>query len=149
MPREKRRTVDHQFHIHASAAKVFRAFTEPSQIVHWLSEKAEVDLRRGGAYRLIFAGGWLHEGSVVGFDPGRSITLAWSWPGVPVTGTRLKMSVKPSGKGAIFRMVHTGFPMGKEWVDLYGGAEWGWTYYGMSLKSFLECGHDLRSPEDR
>ncbi len=149
MAQGKPRTVDHQFYINASPEKVFRAFTEPRQLVRWLSEEAEVERRKGGAYRLIFAGGWLHEGSVVGYSPGRSITLAWSWPGVPVTGTRLKMSVKPKGSGTIFRMVHTGFPPAKEWVDLYGGAEWGWTYYGLNLKSVLESGHDLRSAEDR
>jgi hypothetical protein len=56
--------------------------------------------------------------------------------------------LEPAADGTLLTVEHTGFPRGEEWVELYGGTEWGWTYFAMNLKSVLESGHDLRSPSD-
>jgi hypothetical protein len=48
----------------------------------------------------------------------------------------------------VLKFTHSGIPRDEKWVELYGGAIRGWTYFGMNLKSVLEHGHDLRSDND-
>jgi len=140
--------VNRQFFVRASPSKVFEAISTPGGLASWMVVRADLPAKTGAMYELEFDGGWRHRGMVQRFLTGRSISLAWSWDGVPLKGTVLTLSVRPKKGGALFRLVHGGFPREKKWMDLYGGAEWGWTYYGMNLKSVLETRHDLRSPWD-
>lgn len=142
------RSVQHQFFIRTSPRRVFRALIEPEWLVRWLADRADMDPRKGGTYLLVWKGGPEHRGDVLECVPGRRLTLAWSWPGVGLTGTRLRMSVRPKGSGTLLEVKHSGFPRTDRWVDLYGGTEWGWTYFFLNLKSVLEQGRDLRSPLD-
>jgi uncharacterized protein YndB with AHSA1/START domain len=127
---------------------VFKAFSQPEWLTKWLCDTATISARKGGRYSIGWKDGPTHKGEVVDFVPGKSITLAWSWEGVNLSGTRFKLSVKPEEGGALFEVEHSGFPREERWADLYGGAEWGWTYLAMNLKSVLETGHDLRSKHD-
>ena len=90
-----------------------------------------------------------HSGTILRFVPDKSITLSWEWEGISLQGTNLTLSVEPKGKGSLLKFEHSGFPIQDKWLDLYAGAEWGWTYFAMNLKSFLETGNDLRSKYDR
>lgn len=40
------------------------------------------------------------------------------------------------------------FPREEKWTAPYGGAEWGWAYFAINLKSVPETGQDLRSERD-
>jgi uncharacterized protein YndB with AHSA1/START domain len=148
MPSDGERSVDHQYFIHAAPDAVFRAITDPKWLVRWLCDVAELAPKKGGAYRLGWTDGPTHTGTVVDYQEGQRVALAWSWPGVTLTGTVLALSVEPKEDGAIFAIKHTGFPRTEVWTDLYGGAEWGWTYFALNLKSVLEKGHDLRAKYD-
>jgi uncharacterized protein YndB with AHSA1/START domain len=148
MPRSKTRSVSHQYFVRASPTTVFRAITDPKLLVTWLSDRAELALRRGGRYVLGWTDGPTHTGTVLRLVPGKSITLSWEWEGVGVHGTRFKLSVESKDDGSLLKVEHSGFPRDGKWVDLYAGAEWGWTYFAMNLKAVLEGGHDLRSKYD-
>ena len=147
-PRRGRRAVGHQYLIRATPEKTFDALVNPAMLVKWLADRAELSARKGGSYRLGWTDGPTHTGKLLEYDPGRSITLSWEWPGVALRGTTLRLSVEPKDGGSLFAIEHSGFPKLDEWTDLYGGAEWGWTYFAMNLKSVLETGHDLRSRLD-
>ncbi len=148
MARKASRTVRHQFFIRAPSTRVFKALSDPDWIVRWLADRAELTPRKGGRYTLGWHDGPEHSGRVLDFVKGRRLTLGWSWPGVTLAGTRLKLSVRSKDGGSLLLVEHSGFPRGERWVDLYGGTEWGWTYFFLNLKSVLEAGHDLRSPFD-
>ncbi len=148
MPSQKTRAVDHQYFIHAAPERTFDALTNPKLLVKWLADKAELTARKGGTYSLSWTGGPTHTGTIVEFEPGRSIAFAWEWPGISLHGTVFKLSVEPKDDGSLLKVEHLGFPRLEKWTDLYGGAEWGWTYFALNLKSLLETGHDLRSPHD-
>lgn len=148
LPRLEHRTVSHQYLIHALPERTFDAITKPEMLVRWLADRAEMSAREGGAYLLGWTDGPTHTGTVLEFDPGKRIALSWEWPGVSLRGTVFRLSVEPKEGGSLFTVEHTGFPKLEKWTDLYGGAEWGWTYFAMNLKSFLETGHDLRSRLD-
>jgi len=142
------RAVSHQYFIRAPPEKVFAAITDPKWLVRWLADHAEISPRKGGRYSLGWKDGPTHRGTILEFVPGKSITFAWKWPGVDLRGTKFKLSVEAKDDGAMLRVDHTGFPRLAKWVDLYGGAEWGWTYFALNLKSVLERDHDLRSRYD-
>jgi uncharacterized protein YndB with AHSA1/START domain len=140
--------VDHQYFLRASPTAVFEAISRPESLVRWLSDSAEITLRKDGRYRIGWKDGPTHSGRLLEYDPGRSLTLSWEWEGVPLRNTRLRMSVEPIDDGALFHIEHSGFPAEERWGELYGGAEWGWTYFAMNLKSFVETGRDLRAKYD-
>ncbi len=148
MPRSRTKTVEHQYFVRAPTRVVFRAITDPGWLKRWLADDAELELRTGGRYLLAWRDGPRHTGRVVRFVPGKSLTLSWEWDGLDLRDTRLKLAVEPQGGGTLLHLKHSGFPCTRRWMDLYGGTEWGWTYFAMNLKSVLETGHDLRSRLD-
>ena len=148
MAKDEERTLDHQYFVRARPEDVFRAVSHPAELTRWLCDTAEVEPRKGGKYSLGWTGGPTHTGTLVEFEPGRRIAFAWSWPGVALRGTVFSLSVAPEGEGTLLGVQHRGFPKDERWTDLYGGAEWGWTYFAMNLKSVLENGRDLRAPKD-
>ena len=148
MAHRKSRSVRHQFYIRAPSRRVFQALTDPAWLVRWLADRAELAPRKGGRYLLAWRNGPEHSGTVLEYVPGKRMTLEWSWPRVDLAGTRLKLSVGSKAGGTLLKIQHTGFPLTERWVKLYGGTEWGWTYFFLNLKSVLERGHDLRSEFD-
>jgi len=142
------RSVNHQYFIEAQPGAVFRAVSDSRWLTRWLCDRAELSPRKGGKYRLAWTGGPTHRGKVVEFRDGQRIALGWSWPGVPLRGTVFSLSVEAKGSGTLLTVEHSGIPRLQRWTDLYGGAEWGWTYFVLNLKSVLETGHDLRSKYD-
>jgi uncharacterized protein YndB with AHSA1/START domain len=97
VPRAKSRSVKHQYYIRASPSRVFRALTRPEGLVRWLADRAAIVPRKGGEYSLTWDGGPTHTGKILAFQPGKSLTLSWDWPGVEVHGTRFRLSVEGSG----------------------------------------------------
>jgi uncharacterized protein YndB with AHSA1/START domain len=140
--------VDRQFFVRTSPKKAFAAISTPKGLSSWMVVRADLPPTPGAAYELEFDGGWRHRGTVQSFRAGRSISLTWAWDGVPLKGTVFTLSVRAKSGGTVVRLLHTGIPREPKWIDLYGVTEWGWTYYGMNLKSVLENGHDLRSRSD-
>ena len=144
----KTRSVNHQYFIRADPKEVFDALTNPKVLVKWLADRAEFSPSKGGTYLLGWSGGPTHTGSIVEIEPNRTVALSWEWPGVSLKGTVFRLSVEPKDDGSILTVDHSGFPKLERWTELYGGAEWGWTYFALNLKSVLETGHDLRSKYD-
>lgn len=148
MPPKKTVDVDQRLFIHASPRKVFEAISTARGLARWMVVRADLPGKSGAPYELEFDGGWKHRGTVHQYRPGRSIALTWAWEGLPVQGTVLTLSVRPKKGGALFQLLHSGFPRTTKWIELYGGAERNWKYCAMNLKSVLETGHDLRSRWD-
>jgi uncharacterized protein YndB with AHSA1/START domain len=143
------RVLENQYFVRASPAQVFRALTDPERIVRWFADRAELEPRKGGAYRLGWQDGPTHAGKLLDFVPDRRVTFAWTWKEVPAVGTtRFRLEVERRGDGTLLTVSHLDIPSGIEYVELYAGAVWGWTYFMMNLKAFVEHGIDLRSKLD-
>ena len=144
-----RRTLRHQYYLRASPKKAFKAVSDPKRLTGWLADTAELTARKGGRFSVGWKNGPTHQGKILEFSRGRSITFGWSWDGYEDVGaTRFRLSVEPKGKGTLLTVTHAGFPRTERGSELYESAEWGWTYFVMNLKSVLETGTDLRSKHD-
>jgi uncharacterized protein YndB with AHSA1/START domain len=128
---------------------VFRAVSDPHQIVRWFVAKADLPARKGAAYRFEWPGGYSHAGKVLEFARNRRLTL--SWPNGPPDRrffTRVTFSVRRAGSGTFLTVRHIGFPGTRVGIEQYGGSQSGWAYYLVNLRSVLCFGRDLRSPRD-
>jgi uncharacterized protein YndB with AHSA1/START domain len=137
-----------QFFVRAAPTKVFRTMTEPAGFNRWFSDAGSLEPREGGRYEFRWTGGFHHAGKVLEFVRGKRILLTWEYENEKGLGpTTFEMSVLREGRGTLFKLEQTGFPR-NSFTQVYEGAIWGWTYFGMNLKSVLETGHDLRSSSD-
>ena len=98
----------------APPEKVWRAWTEPEALKHWIGPDAanevlvaEVDLRVGGRYRLVFTtpDGEQHDARGVYREivPGRKLVFTWKWHGEPEIESLVTVSLEPAGAGTQMR----------------------------------------------
>ena len=143
------RTIRLRAFVPVSPATAFQAVSEPESLARWLLDRATIVPRKGGRYAFTWEGGPTHQGTVLQFARGKRIAISWQWPGIEdQLMTKLALSVEPKKRGTVVTLTHSGFPKQERWIDLYGGAIQGWTYFLMNLKAFLSTGQDLRSPYD-
>jgi uncharacterized protein YndB with AHSA1/START domain len=137
----KTRTVQVQTFVHTSTKRAFEAISNPKLLKGWLLDNAELTPRKGGTYSFSWTGGPTHTGRVLDYVSGKKITLTWQWPGMEKRlTTKLMISVEAKAKGAIVRFTHSGFPREERWVELYGGAIQGWTYFSTTGRAArLSC----------
>ncbi len=103
MRERKTRSVSHQYFTRVSPPRVFEAITKSKWLVKWLADTAVIPPRKGGRYSIGWKDGPTHEGEVLDFVPGKSVTLAWSWEGVKLKGTTFRLSVEPKDDGYFVR----------------------------------------------
>ena len=128
---------------------VFRALTEPRQLVKWFLKDAKLRPKEGTSYTFTWIGGSSHTGKVKRVVPGRTLVL--TWPDTvkgKVYRTEAAFRLAPKGKGTMLELKHSGFKEGDDWVWLFGAIQSGWAYFLTNLKSVLGQGKDLRSVHD-
>jgi uncharacterized protein YndB with AHSA1/START domain len=128
-------TVVTEITIKASAARIFRALTDPSELPLWWGEEGlyrcttmERDLRVGGQYKTSGVGADGKEFSVSGeyreLDPPHTLAYTWNYDGekdAPTTLVRYELIER--GGETLLRVTHSGFTAeaprvdhGKGWV---------------------------------
>ncbi len=143
--------VEQTYYLAVAPARVFAALTQPKLLAGWFAPRAEVELRKGGTYRLEWAPGAAMKGKVRSVEAPSKLVIAWHDrpKGPKAFDTVARFRLKRKGRGTLLHLRHEGFRSGKNWVWLFGQVESGWAYYLMNLKSVLEHGVDLRSDLDR
>jgi len=101
--------------IDAPPEAVFRLLTDSREIVRWKGERAEIEARPGGLFRVIFPNRTdVVSGRFVELDPPRRVVFTWGWEGnehVPPGASRVEIDLEPVGGGTRLRLVHTGLPI--------------------------------------
>lgn len=126
---ELRRTFPH------SMDKVFRALTEPGQIMKWFGPpgcellSVEADARVGGQYRITMqkpgSGPYCVAGAYSGIETNRTVRFTWQWVGLPgyegETVVTIQLSEAAGGTELVLRQEGFGNEKQRE------GHEKGWT----------------------
>lgn len=106
-------------HIKASPAKIFRAWTEPAQILKWIRPvdtemlHAEMDARVDGRFRMVMRGadGEQHDvsGSYLEVVPDEKLVFTWAWRSTPERESRVTIMLRPDGDGTLLTLTHEQF----------------------------------------
>jgi uncharacterized protein YndB with AHSA1/START domain len=112
-------SLKHVRRLRAAPEKVFEAFVDPREIVHWWCPdegptlSAETDVRVGGRFRIVFRtmDGELHEcsGEYLEIDAPRRLVMTFGWSITPHLQTRVTVSIDPIAEGAQLTVLHEGF----------------------------------------
>jgi uncharacterized protein YndB with AHSA1/START domain len=105
--------------IRATPAKVWNAFVDPLELVHWWGPdagptlSAETDVRVGGTFKIVFrtTGGERFEshGEYLELDPPRRLVMSFWFSVTPHLRSRVSVAIVAAGDGAEVTVTHDGF----------------------------------------
>jgi uncharacterized protein YndB with AHSA1/START domain len=127
---------------------VWRALTDPEELVHWFPTNAAVDPRPGGAFVISWNGAWQWEMTITDFEPLKRLRMIdrlarpFDANGQPLLGEApleqaLEITIEPAGRGTTLRLVHSGFGHGAAWDDELDGVTLGWNVELRGLRHYL------------
>ncbi len=118
--------LDFEVTVPAPLGEVWKAMTTTDGVETWLWQDCRVDLRApGGDWIVNYPGGSTGGGTITGFVPMKSITIAAmapeQFPAVRKTRTQVLFTLKAShdGKATIVHLAQTGWKTGEEWDKAY------------------------------
>ena len=116
---------------------VFRLLTDPIQYVTWKGRLAELEPRRGGAFRVEFGSAKdIAAGKYVEVVRDRRVVFTWGWEGnerVPPGSSTVEIDLQPMGSGTRLRLVHRGLPQ-----EAVASHTEGWDYFLPRLTDVAE-----------
>ena len=138
--------------IAAAPETVWRALTDPTELVRWFALSAEVEPRSGGTVIWRWQDMYVWPSRIEIWEPLRQLRLAYvqasaADPKLPgqsdaaaKSGYELVMDfrLEPVGGATVLRLVHSGFGRDSSWDDEYDGVRRGWIVELASLKHYLE-----------
>src|SRR6195952_2314407 len=108
-----------QRRINAKPAKIFAAWTEPSQLVKWMHPNnndvihAEMDVRVGGRFRIIMRepGGEEHDVSGVFNEVAQDekLVYTWAWRSTPERESLVTFTLRQDGEFTLLTLKHEQF----------------------------------------
>jgi uncharacterized protein YndB with AHSA1/START domain len=105
----------------ASPEKVWRAWTDPQALKLWwgpgkheIVSRADLDVRTGGSFRIVFGGpaGTDHDvrGAYKEVVPNRKLVFTWTWPNsTPDRESLVTVELRPVAGGTELAFRHEGF----------------------------------------
>ncbi len=101
----------------ATPEQVFAAWTTPERIAAWMSPvgraEAEIDLREGGAFRVVMIGSDFHiehAGTYLEVDPPRRLVFTWVSPYTGPEPSRVTVELRPHSEGTHLVITHERLP---------------------------------------
>jgi len=125
--------------------RVWAALTDPTEIVKWFPDAAEIDLRPGGDMVLTFGTDGRCPGIVEAVEPNRRFAYWWqpgatSQGGVPEDNrTLVDFTLEPTEGGTRLRLIESGFASVPN-PEAYGMNTEGWTEMLGRLETYLSKG---------
>jgi uncharacterized protein YndB with AHSA1/START domain len=132
------RTLEKELFIKATPQRVFQALTERAELERWFVQKAEVDLRPGGAIRFEWAPDAVEVGTILLLDPPHR--LSYSWEALEPSPTTITFELTAENDGTRLHLIHTGIGEGEDWDSYYTSINSGWNVHFNNLTAWLETG---------
>ena len=113
-----RRSLTLQRHIKAPPASVYRAWTEPAQMMRWwgpsgATSVAETDMRVGGRFRVVFRTDDAEEHEVSGtyqeVVPDERLVFTWAWRSTPERESLVSLRFEGEAGGTLLTLTHERF----------------------------------------
>jgi uncharacterized protein YndB with AHSA1/START domain len=135
--------------VKATPEEVFRAITDPEQIVKWFCTESRVDPRVGGEYHFSWGPGMDGQSTISAWEPGKHFgtyserSTSYSGKGALDTGVVQRMCVdyyiEALGGGITrLRLVQSGFGPEAAWDDEFTDTKSGWKDFLKKLKELVE-----------
>ena len=119
--------------LNAAPEKVYAAWAQPAKLAQWFGPdsgavtRAELDLRVGGRYTIVFHTEDGEEHHVSGtyreVVPNEKLVFTWAWRSTPERESLVTILIKPDGGGSLLTLVHEQF-FDEAARDRHA---WGWT----------------------
>jgi uncharacterized protein YndB with AHSA1/START domain len=124
--------VEREVEIAASPETVWEFLVDPEKIARWFGNRAWVDPRPGGQYRVDVIDGHIANGEFVELDPPRRLVHSFGWEpkggqenAVPPGSSTIEIELEPNGDGTLLKFRHYGLPS----ADAVHHHGVGWDHY--------------------
>lgn len=131
-------TIEKECLINATPQRVFQALSEKAELERWFVQKAELDLRPGGAVRLEWAPGMVEVGKVLDTEP--SQLLSYTLEAFSPSPTALIFALTAENGGTRLHFSHVDIGEDENWGNYATGMSHGWDTHLAHLTSWLETG---------
>ena len=155
--RQSERHIEERIEIAATAARVFRALTTPTELLAWWGNRAtypsthwELDLRVGGEWLSRWRGPdgatFALGGEIIELDPPHLLIVSWwdeRYPALP--HTRVRYEITETRTGCVVTVTHSGFDTDRRDYEDYHG---GWSEVLRRLRAHSESRGPFRANHD-
>jgi uncharacterized protein YndB with AHSA1/START domain len=105
--------IEREIVVDAPLERVWAVLTEAEHIAGWFGDRAEVDLRPGGAVSLHFPGHGTHFATIERVEPRTFFSYRWAMnadePPREGNSTLVEFTLSPESNGTRLRVVESGF----------------------------------------
>jgi uncharacterized protein YndB with AHSA1/START domain len=126
-------SVEREITIAASPETVWQFLVDPEKATRWMGQRATLDPRPGGLYRVEIVPGHTARGEFVELDPPNRLVHTWGWEqgddaeprAVPPGSSTVELELIPTEGGTLLRFTHRDLPT-PESADSHA---YGWDHY--------------------
>jgi len=118
--------VEVETRVKATPETLWAFLTEPEMMTRWKGQKAELDPRPGGVYRVEISDQVKAVGEFVELEPYSRVLITFGWEGHVVSpgSTRVEITLEPDGDETIVRLRHMDLPADETEIHADG-----WQHY--------------------
>ncbi|MFN8559215.1 MAG: SRPBCC family protein [Dehalococcoidia bacterium] len=106
--------VEKEVRIAARPETVLSFFTDQDRLLRWMGMSGSLDIRPGGAFRLVINDENIAGGAFVAIEPPHRLVMTWGWEGagnpMPPGSTTVEVTLTADGDGTLLRLVHRDLP---------------------------------------
>ena len=107
-------TIECEIRIEAAPETVFEFFTDPAKAALWMGQRATLDPRPGGIYKLEMTNAWTVVGEYVEVDPPNRVVFTWGWESgvedTPPGSTTVEITLTRDGDATLVHLIHRDLP---------------------------------------
>lgn len=140
--RDEEQRLEVTMDIEAEPQAVWKALTEAEELMRWFPLQARVKAGDDGNIWMSWDGDAEGDLPIEAWEPDRRLALGWPLPvpadEEPASPTALEIDIEGHAGSTTLRLVHSGFPVGDDWDEIFDAHRRGWAYELRSLRHYLE-----------
>jgi uncharacterized protein YndB with AHSA1/START domain len=131
-PEKTKRSLEKTIEVSATPEQVWKALTDPKELVKWFPLEARVTPGVGGKFFISWGPDMEGEAEIIAWEPGKRI--AWK-----ESMATVEFTIEARGGKTLVRMVQSGFFSGEAWEnEWFESTDYGWGFILLNLQWSLE-----------